>query len=66
MRRFLTYFNGLLLGMILGLIFLAIFRAYPAERQERPGGSGIAIAQKTLAISISLARCAHEQTCSLR
>jgi len=29
MRRFLAYFNALFLGMILGLIFLAIVHAIP-------------------------------------
>lgn len=66
MRRFMAYFNALLLGMIFGMIFLAIFHAYPADRQNGSGRNGIDIVQKTLAISISLARCAHEQTCALR
>jgi hypothetical protein len=61
MRRFLTYFNALLFGVILGMIFVAIVHAIPSDPQEASG-----IGQKTLAISMSLARCAHEQDCALR
>ncbi len=34
MRRLITYINSLFLGMILGMIFVAIFHARPADRQE--------------------------------
>ena len=34
MRRLITYSNALLLGMILGMIFVAIFHARPSHRQQ--------------------------------
>ena len=34
MRRLITYINSLFLGMILGMIFVAIFHARPADPQE--------------------------------
>lgn len=65
MRRFLTYFNALLLGVILGMIFLTIIYAIPADRSREPRADDIAIGQKTLAISMSLVRCVHKQSCAL-
>lgn len=61
MRRFMIYFNALLLGVILGMIFLAILHPIPSDPQRANW-----IGQKTLTISMSLARCAHEQNCELR
>ncbi len=34
MRRLITYFNALFLGVILGMIFVAIVHASPTDRQE--------------------------------
>lgn len=34
MRRLITYFNSLFLGVILGMIFVAIFHAPSSHRQE--------------------------------
>ena len=34
MRRLVTYVNALFLGVILGMIFVAIVHATPANRQE--------------------------------
>ena len=43
MRRLITYINSLFLGMILGMIFVAIFHARPADRQQtvRANRSGL-------------------------
>ncbi|MGA9583857.1 MAG: hypothetical protein WBQ95_00940 [Terracidiphilus sp.] len=35
MRRFITYINSLLLGVILGMIFVAIVHAAPPDRQHK-------------------------------
>jgi hypothetical protein len=34
MRRLITYFNSMLLGMILGLVFVAVIHALPSHLQE--------------------------------
>ena len=36
MRRFISYFNALLLGVILGMIFVAIVDAAPLATSEKP------------------------------
>jgi hypothetical protein len=43
MRRLITYFNALFLGVILGMVFVAISHASPSHRQEedRANGSGL-------------------------
>jgi hypothetical protein len=43
MRRLITYVNSLFLGMILGMIFVAIVHTCPTHRQEqnRAGGFGL-------------------------
>jgi hypothetical protein len=42
MRRLITYFNALFLGVILGMIFVAIAHAAPANRQQmEPGAIGL-------------------------
>lgn len=56
MRRFLTYFNALLLGMILGMIFLALVHAVPIA-PDRHEGDGIGIGERTLAMMMSVVRC---------
>jgi hypothetical protein len=61
MRRFLTFFNALLLGVILGMISLAVVRVVPT-----PDHQADRLGERTLTISLSLARCAHEQRCALR
>jgi hypothetical protein len=43
MRRLIAYFNSLLLGMILGMIFVAIIHAPQFQRQEKVHGPGITI-----------------------
>jgi hypothetical protein len=35
MRRLITYFNSVLLGVILGMVFVAIVHASPSHLQER-------------------------------
>jgi hypothetical protein len=42
MRRLISYFNALFLGVILGMIFVAILHATPSHRQDenRAKGSG--------------------------
>jgi hypothetical protein len=42
MRRLITYFNALFLGVILGMIFVAIAHAAPANRQQMEPASGSA------------------------
>jgi hypothetical protein len=39
MRRLITYFNALLFGMILGMVFVAIVHASAADRQTKADGS---------------------------
>jgi hypothetical protein len=41
MRRFISYFNALLLGVILGMIFVAIADEVPLARSERRVSIGI-------------------------
>jgi hypothetical protein len=48
MRRLTTCFNALLLGMILGMIFVAIVHALPSHRQEQIRASGITIGYRIL------------------
>ena len=43
MRRLITYFNALLLGIILGMIFVAIVHAPQSSQQEAPRAHGITI-----------------------
>jgi hypothetical protein len=40
MRRFISYFNALLLGVILGMIFVATVNAVPLEGNLAPAGCG--------------------------
>ena len=53
MRRFLTYFNALLLGVILGLMFLAVVHAVPIAVDR---GAGDGIGQRVLAVTMSAVR----------
>ena len=55
MRRFLTYFNALLLGVILGMVFLAVVHAVPLA-PDRHAGDGIGIGERTLAVTMSVVR----------
>jgi len=43
MRRLIAYVDPLMLGIILGMIFVAIVHACPSNWQERVRTSGIAI-----------------------
>ena len=54
MRRFLTYFNALLLGVILGMVSLVIVHALPSA-PDRHEGDGIG--QRTLAVTMLVVRC---------
>jgi hypothetical protein len=40
MRRLITYFNALFLGVILGMIFVAIAHAAPANRKATDRATG--------------------------
>ena len=66
MRRVITYFNALLLGVILGMIFVAIVDAIRPHGQPEVCASEAAVGYKAFTISVSLARPAHEHTCQLR
>jgi hypothetical protein len=48
MRRLITHFNALLLGMILGMVFVAIVHAPPSHRQEEVRASRITIGYEIL------------------
>jgi hypothetical protein len=48
MRRLMTYLNSLLLGVILGMIFLATIHASSSPRKEKDCAGGIAIAYEFL------------------
>ncbi len=43
MRRLIAYVDPLMLGIILGMIFVAIVHACPYHWQERVRASGIAV-----------------------
>lgn len=43
MRRLVTYLNSLLLGVILGMIFVAVVHTYPSHLQEKIHRTGFAI-----------------------
>jgi hypothetical protein len=43
MRRLIAYVDSLMLGIILGMVFVAIVHACPSSWQERVRASGIAI-----------------------
>jgi hypothetical protein len=43
MRRLIGYLNPLLLGMILGMIFVAIVHSCPSQWQEKVRATGITI-----------------------
>jgi len=47
MRRLIAYINSLLLGVILGMIFIAIVHAVP-QRHEHVRASGIVISYQVL------------------
>lgn len=49
MRRLITYVNALFLGMILGMIFVAIVHAPPAHLEEKVCASGITIGHEIIA-----------------
>jgi hypothetical protein len=48
MRRLITYFNALFLGVILGMIFVAIVHASPADRQENVRACRLALRRLVL------------------
>lgn len=58
MRRLITYLNALFLGMILGMIFVAIINAPSAHLEEKVCASGITIGHEVIA--------AANQTTALR
>jgi len=66
MRRFLAYFNALFLGMILGMIFLAIVNVSAAFNRQDLRARTQAICSTTLEISMSLVRCTRGQDCTFR
>lgn len=41
MRRLIAYLDPLILGMILGMIFVAVAHACPSHRQEKVRATGI-------------------------
>jgi hypothetical protein len=66
MRRFLAYFNPLFLGLILGMIFLAVAHLSATLKRQEVRARTQAIGSTTLEISMSLVRCAREQECAFR
>jgi hypothetical protein len=48
MRRLITHFNALFLGVILGMVFVAIFHAPRSHRQEDGHANRIAIGYEIL------------------
>jgi hypothetical protein len=46
MRRLIAYLNSLLLGAILGMIFVAIVHSCPSHWQQRIRAAGITIGHK--------------------
>ena len=49
MRRIIAYLDPLMLGVILGMIFVAIMHACPSHLQERIRATGITISYEQLA-----------------
>lgn len=43
MRRLITYLNSLFLGVILGMIFVAVIHTCPSQTQEKIHRTGFAI-----------------------
>jgi hypothetical protein len=43
MRRLIAYLNPLLLGMILGMTFVAIIHSCPSQWQEKVRATGITV-----------------------
>ena len=66
MRGFLTYFNALLLGVILGMIALATLHEIPPRPQDGVPAGEVTTGQRTITISISLARLLRDQSCAVR
>jgi hypothetical protein len=60
MRRFLTYFNALLLGVILGMVFLAIVHAVPVTSAVRTSSPENAMRARTKAASMRLVKSARQ------
>ncbi len=60
MRRFWIYFNALLLGVILGMIFLAIMHADPSDQHQTVRGNSMAIGYRTIERSVSLLESAYQ------
>jgi hypothetical protein len=48
MRRLIAHFNSLLLGMILGMVFVAVVHAPPSQQQERVRAKRITIGYEIL------------------
>lgn len=66
MRRFIPYFNALLLGVILGMIFLATMHADPSDHHQTLRGNCVVIGYRAIARSVSLLESAYQQSCALR
>ena len=68
MRRSLTYLNALLLGMILGMLFLAIVHTIPPHGQRELRRSGIALGYRIIGanVSISLIEPVYQPIWTLR
>lgn len=63
MRHFLTYFNALLLGVILGMIVLAVAHAIPITSAARTSHSENA---RTIAVPMSLVKSACQASYGFR
>ena len=46
MRRLITYFNSLLLGMILGMVFVAIVHGFTSHPEKKDSANGITISYR--------------------
>lgn len=56
MRRFLTYFNAMLLGVILGMVFLAIAHAVPIASAQGTSSQESAMGARSIATSMMQAK----------